>query len=135
MVAALGFAALGQYAINWHTIDGGGGTSTGGVYSLTGTIGQPDAGGLMTNGAYAVIGGFWALPTAIQTEGGPILTIIPAGAGQAQVSWSPVTATNWILQQSAGLSPVNWTNSPSGGLNPVIVPATNAGSFYRLKKT
>jgi hypothetical protein len=89
----------------------------------------------MTNGGYAVIGGFWALPTAIQTEGAPILAISPVGEGQAQVSWSPNTATNWILQQSAGLSPANWTNSPSGGLNPVIVPATGGGSFYRLKKT
>ena len=88
----------------------------------------------MTNGAYAVVGGFWALPTAIQTEGGPILTIVPAGSGLAQISWPPGTATNWILQQSAGLSPANWTNSPSGGLNPVIVPATNAGMYYRLNK-
>ena len=31
-------------AVDWFTIDGGGGTSTGGVYSVSGTIGQPDAG-------------------------------------------------------------------------------------------
>lgn len=37
-------AALAQsYSIDWFTIDGGGGTSTGGVYSVSGTIGQPDA--------------------------------------------------------------------------------------------
>ena len=33
-----------SYSIDWFTIDGGGGTSTGGVYSVSGTIGQPDAG-------------------------------------------------------------------------------------------
>jgi len=33
----------GPYEITWYTIDGGGGTSTGGPYVLTGTIGQPDA--------------------------------------------------------------------------------------------
>ena len=33
----------------------GGGTSTGGVYSLSGTIGQPDAGGPMTGGQYALV--------------------------------------------------------------------------------
>ena len=49
-----------SYSIDWSTLDGGGGTSTGGVYSVTGTIGQPDAGGPMTNGQYSVIGGFWA---------------------------------------------------------------------------
>src|SRR5260370_6126541 len=35
-----------NYSIDWFTIDGGGGTSTGGVYSVSGTIGQPDAGHL-----------------------------------------------------------------------------------------
>ena len=46
------------YAINWHTIDGGGGTSTGGVYSMSGTIGQPDAAVWQSDG-YALAGGFW----------------------------------------------------------------------------
>jgi hypothetical protein len=41
------------YSIDWFTIDGGGGTRTGGVYSATGKIGQPDAGGPMTNGLYS----------------------------------------------------------------------------------
>ena len=42
-----------QYSIDWSTIDGGGGTSTGGVYSLSGTIGQPDANAQpMTGGHY-----------------------------------------------------------------------------------
>lgn len=54
-------AAMAQdYAITWYTIDGGGGTSTGGDYSLSGTIGQHDAGGPMIGGDYSVTGGFWA---------------------------------------------------------------------------
>ena len=36
--------ALCDYTIPWYSIDGGGATSTGGQYSLTGTIGQPDTG-------------------------------------------------------------------------------------------
>ena len=28
-----------NYSIDWSTIDGGGGTSTGGVYTVSGTIG------------------------------------------------------------------------------------------------
>jgi hypothetical protein len=40
-------------------VDGGGHTfSTGGVYTLGGTIGQPDA-GLLTGGPYTLGGGFW----------------------------------------------------------------------------
>jgi len=36
-------AAAQSYSIDWFTIDGGGGMSTGGVFSVSGTIGQPDA--------------------------------------------------------------------------------------------
>ena len=50
-----------DYAIDWHTVDGGGALfSTGGTYELSGTIGQPDANELvMTGGAYSLAGGFW----------------------------------------------------------------------------
>ncbi len=48
------------YEISWYTIDGGGGamSSAGGVYTLNGTVGQPDA-GTLNGGAYALNGGFW----------------------------------------------------------------------------
>jgi hypothetical protein len=49
----------GPYDLSWSTIDGGGHAfSTGGDYSLGGTIGQPDA-GLLTGGDYTLGGGFW----------------------------------------------------------------------------
>lgn len=48
-----------QPSIPWYTVDGGGGTSTGGVYSLSGTIGQPDA-GVLSGGTFTLTGGFWA---------------------------------------------------------------------------
>ncbi len=49
----------GSYDLSWYTIDGGGATfSTGGGYSLGGTIGQPDAGS-MSGGLYTINGGFW----------------------------------------------------------------------------
>jgi len=48
-----------SYSIDWYTIDGGGATfSTGGNYSLGGTIGQADAGS-MSGGSYSLVGGFW----------------------------------------------------------------------------
>jgi len=50
--------AFGDYEINWYTIDGGGGRSIGGPYTLTGTIGQPDA-AYSRGGNYEVLGGFW----------------------------------------------------------------------------
>ncbi len=49
----------GGYDLTWNTIDGGGYTfSTGGGYSLGGTIGQADA-GMLSGGGYALGGGFW----------------------------------------------------------------------------
>jgi len=36
-----------QYSLDWYKISGGGGTSTNGNYSITGTIGQSDAGGAL----------------------------------------------------------------------------------------
>jgi hypothetical protein len=53
-------------AIDWYTIDGGGGTSSGGVFVVMGTVGQPDA-GTMSGGAFTLNGGFWVGGTA----GGP----------------------------------------------------------------
>ena len=52
----------GDYDLSWNTIDGGGGTSAGGDFVLSGTIGQPDAGPLLTGGPYALSGGFWFGP-------------------------------------------------------------------------
>ena len=49
----------GTYDLTWNTIDGGGGMfSTGGNYSLGGTIWQPDA-YKMSGGVFSLSGGFW----------------------------------------------------------------------------
>jgi hypothetical protein len=130
------FAILPQvtaqsYSIDWSTIDGGGGTSTGGVYSVSGTIGQPDV-GTMTGGQYSVLGGFWSL-YAVQTPGTPTLTIVPASPGFATISWTPATP-GFVLQETLSLSPTNWVNSPSATTNPIVVPATLPTKFYRLFK-
>lgn len=52
-------AQSGDYDLAWWTVDGGGGTSRGGVYTLTGTVGQPDA-KVMTSNGYTLVGGFWS---------------------------------------------------------------------------
>ena len=121
------------YSIDWSKIAGGGGTSTGGVYSVSGTIGQPEAGGALTNGQYSVTGGFWVLPQAVQVSDAPTLTIARATPGQATVSWTPATA-GFVLQENLNLGTPNWTNSPSGNTNPTSVPASGPVKYYRLHK-
>jgi hypothetical protein len=51
----------GDYVLIKNTIDGGGGSSAGGDFELTGTIGQPDAASQTASGnEFALAGGFWA---------------------------------------------------------------------------
>ena len=62
-------AALAQpFEIDWYTIDGGGGTSSGGTYVLSGTIGQHDAGGTLAGGTYELTGGFWTAFTGLACD-------------------------------------------------------------------
>ena len=133
----------GPYDLSWSTIDGGGGTSTGGPYSLSGTIGQPDAGGPMTGGAYSLIGGFWSVVSAIQTPGAPLLTVRRNLLnGAVTVSW-PQPADGWILDQTPALNSVPasiaWSlvTSPyqtnAGQISVTISSPTN-NRFYRLRR-
>ena len=126
-------AAIAQYSIDWFKVAGGGGTSTNGQYSLSGTIGQPDAGGPLTNGVYSLTSGFWALPTLVQAPGAPTLYITNAALGSAMIWWTPTTP-GFTLQFTDSLSPTNWVNAPSGTNNPATVPATLPARFYRLSK-
>jgi hypothetical protein len=57
--AAIPAAPTADYEITWYTIDGGGGSATGGAYTLNGTVGQPDAGTLI-GGSYTLAGGYWS---------------------------------------------------------------------------
>jgi hypothetical protein len=126
-------SAHAQYSIDWFKVSGGGGTSTNGQFSLTGTIGQPDASPAMTNAQFSLTGGFWVLPQAVQVEGAPTLTITRAAPGYAMISWAPNTA-GFVLQETWSLSPANWTNSPSGSTNPITLPKDAAAKFFRLRK-
>lgn len=125
-----------NYDISWFSIDGGGGTSTGGVYSVSGTIGQPDA-GHMSGGNFSIDGGFWGIFAAIQTPGAPLLTITPAGANVI-ISW-PVSTGSFTLQNNTDLNfPNAWSTVGqsiivTNGLNMVVVPATFGNKFFRLK--
>lgn len=130
-----------QYAIEWFKIAGGGATapSTGGVYALSGTIGQVDTGRVAsTNDNYRLEAGFWAI--AIQQLGYPDLTITQSGTN-ALVSW--VTAETGLLLQAATdlATPTAWANTGlipavSGGVtNTVTVPLNPAQrQFFRLRR-
>ena len=65
LAASFAVPAAAQFALDWFTIDGGGAMqSSGGAYTLGGTIGQPDA-GPMSGGNFELGGGFWMAGSAV----------------------------------------------------------------------
>ena len=131
------FSASAQsYSVDWYKVSGGGGTSTGGVYSVNGTIGQHDAGGPMTGGNYYLTGGFWSL-YAVQTSGAPALTIKLTTTNTAMVFW-PSTSTGFNLQVNTNLVTTNWVTpaesiADNGTIKYIIVNPPTGNRFYRLK--
>ena len=125
-----------NYTIDWYTIDGGGGTSTGGTYQVSGTIGQPDASGAMTGGNYSLTGGFWSLIAAVQTGGAPTLYITSSG-NTVTVYWQDVSG--WSLQQNSNLNSlggwsVNSSWTTSNGTNYLYITPPVGNLFFRLKQ-
>jgi hypothetical protein len=132
LLLAIPLTALAQsYSIDWYTVDGGGGTSSGGNYTLSGTIGQSDATtATLSGGNYTLQGGFWpGLIVAIPGEG-PSMLIQLSGANVI-ISWSPNTP-GFALEQTDDLTTLIWVDAPDG--NPVSIPAGLAARFYRLKR-
>src|ERR1039457_2329355 len=128
------FLLAQQYSIDWSKVAGGGGTSTGGTYQVSGTIGQQDAGGPMTGGSYSLTGGFWSLISVVQTAGAPNLVITHSG-NSVIVSW-PNTGSYTLLQNSS-LGGGTWTTSgysitTANGTNSINITPPTGKLFFRL---
>ena len=126
-----------NYSIDWYKIAGGGGVSTGGTYQVSGTIGQTDAGGPLTNGQYAVTGGFWALE-AIQTPGAPRLWVSRTTTNTVVVWWA-LPDTGWQLQSATSMVAGSlWSDPLPYQTNTAnlfyVEPVPPGNKFYRLKK-
>ena len=124
-----------NYSIDWYRI-GGGGASAGGQYSLSGAIGQPDA-GAMGGGRYSLSGGFLSIgPTAPTppsiasvtpatglTNGGTTVTLVGTGfASGATVSFGALPALSVEVVNSTELTAV----TPPSALGTVSVVVSNA---------
>ncbi len=137
-MVGLGGALAQNYTLDWSTIDGGGGTSTGGVFTVSGTIGQPDAGS-MSGGNFSLDGGFWGIIAAVQTPGAPLLSIARTTTNTVAVSW-PSPSTGWNLQQNTNsVSSLNWSNvtamiQDDGTTKMLIINPPAGNRFYRLHK-
>lgn len=116
------------YAVDWSTTDAGGGTSGGGDYTLSGTIGQADT-AVMRGDSYVLEGGFWPGVIVPSTTEAPTLVLQFTG-DRVWVSWSPATP-GFRLEQTTDLLAPDWSVAPAG--NPVALPLSTHAQFYRLR--
>ena len=136
LLAAVSFQAQ-SYSIDWYKIAGGGGTSTGGVYSVSGTIGQADASAPLTGGNFSVTGGFWSLVNVVQTPGAPTLNITRSG-NTVTVYWQDVSGWSLVQSSSVATPIASWSASSSptltGGTNYLNLVSPAGNLFFRLKQ-
>jgi hypothetical protein len=130
-IKTIGSAA--DFSIDWSKIAGGGGTSSGGQFSVSGTIGQHDA-GQMSGGSFSLVTGFWSAFVAVPTPGAPLLVIQPQG-NNVRISWA-ASATGFVLEQSPHVpgnwSPVSSTYATNATEISVTLPAVGDTQFFRL---
>src|SRR5262245_17322421 len=90
----------GDITLDWTTTSGGGGAcaSTGGLLSLSGTIGQP-ASDLSAGGSFSLAAGFWA---AEAPSFGPPLSITRSGS-YVIITWQSASA-DFNLQTTEDLT-------------------------------
>jgi hypothetical protein len=133
-------AVAQSYNIDWYKIAGGGGTSTGGTYQVSGTIGQPDAGGPMSGGQYSVTGGYWSMINVVQTPGLPNLIIVQSGPNGVKILWPDPATNSYTLQQNNNLTlPAGWITTGYAitngfGTNFCTISPPIGNLFFRLKQ-
>jgi hypothetical protein len=123
------------FSIGWYKIAGGGGTSSNSQFSITGTIGQAEAGGALTGGAFSVSGGFWTVSTIV-SPGAPLLRIYLTSTNAAVIAW-PSPSTGYSLQVTTNLAAPVWiapseTQIDDGTQKSIIVSPRTGNRFYRL---
>jgi hypothetical protein len=140
LAVGLTFSSRAQpFVLTWYSVDGGGGASTGGVYSVRGTMGQPDAGRL-AGGACSLMGGFWGVLAVLAQPGVPTVTLARGPGNTLTIAW-PAGAAGWHLEQTPDLELAQWslvTQTPRqvGDQMQVVVPLAGAPPrlFYRLAR-
>jgi hypothetical protein len=124
-----------NYSIDRFAINGGGGTSTAGRYSVAGAIGDYESSLPMIGDSYRLESGF-GLP--LQTPGGPML-FITRSSNNALLFWS-ANRSDYLLQHNTRVNITNgWSELPFTPVSVngfyyvtnVIAPGSD---FYRLHR-
>ncbi len=104
----------GGFDLSWFSVDGGGGASSGSGYTLTGSIGQPDASSGLSGGGFTLTSGFLAAALPAQATTTPTATPLP-GTPSPTPTPTPVpnTPTPTPLPDTPTPTPVVGTATPS----------------------
>jgi hypothetical protein len=110
--------------------------AAGDAFTVSGAIGQPDA-GRMSGGPFSLVVGFCGIIAAVQTPGSPLLSILSTGTNAVVLSWPPPSAGP-SLQHKSDLTTTNWimlrVTSADDGTNKTVLITPAAGNrFFRLK--
>jgi hypothetical protein len=127
-----------QFSIGWGKMAASSGVSTGGVYSISGTIGQAVA-STVSSDNQVLESSYWGIMGGVQTLGVPLLAITAAGHlldGDLQLEFSGNVDQTYTLQASTNLE--DWvtvltftcTNSPMYLADPEA--GTYPHRFYRI---
>ncbi len=141
LALAAGFLApaplSAQFALDWFTVDGGGGSSGGGAFQLNGAAGQPDA-GVLAMGTDSLVGGYWS----VALEGPPLAIQLLEDLRTVKVSW-PRWASEYVLEHREALPHLpekDWPDVPPEAYHLddcdyyIVVPAPAGTMFFRLHK-
>jgi hypothetical protein len=137
IIGSVALPAGAQLTLDWFQISAGAATSTGGVYTVTGTVGQSDA-GTMTGGQFGLVGGFWAI-IAVPTPGAPTLAITRTSTNTVVVFW-PSPSAGFELEQNSDLVTTDWAAVPQtptddGTTKCVTVGPPQRSLFFRLRRS
>lgn len=124
-------AANGAYDLSWWTVDGGGGSgataSTGGSYSLSGSIGQPDA-GTSSGGIYALVGGFWSS----DWDGAPPGVVSSLRANPNPTNAANVDFTVTFSESVSGVDATDFTLNTSGVTGASVSGVSGSSTTYTV---
>jgi hypothetical protein len=128
-----------DFSIDFGLAGGGGGSSFGGDFELSATIGQPEAGDMIA-GDFAIIAGFWNIVTTFETPGAPSLSVSLAG-DSIIISWPDNGSAGFVLEETPALAdssrpwmPVDALPEVSDGVKTVHLRLAPGNHFYRLHK-
>lgn len=138
LLSAVPFAALGAngYSLQTYVIGGGGGTSVGGNYSLSGHAAEAGVAGSAIGDEFAWGPGFWAVVVRAWNLGDPVLEIVRETRDSVTVRWNAAVPS--VLEQSDTLgnaavwSRVPAPGLPSAGFHEVVLAITPGVRFFRI---